>query len=442
MIWLLVAACGFAPNARDVPAPAADGKGPFRDDGPIEICEGSVRLVPPDPSGTDGAGVCAPPDGPPAASCASNAACGARERCVCGRCTTPRCRSARDCPDAWTCDLVTRVCQRTCFDDADCGAGEACEPEGCRPRCGADGDCARGEVCLRSSGLCAVQRCEAGLACAGGRTCDAVERFADLREPDVVAAGGTRELYVEEATGAGSVVLRAVSTDGTSFVVDPPGPVLEDAGAPSVVARGSLRILFYARPDGTIGRADGDGRTFEASPDPVLADAGRAPSATADGDVLTLAYERDDGIVVVRGPIDGPLAPVAGPIDSAFFEDPEMLRDVGDLGSPELVRRTTALAEPLYLLYADATGVETSDIVLGDEPRAPPRTPSIVLAAAGVDLAFAPYPFGPVFARVVNVTDYRSETEPSVVFAGGEALLYYVGGDEGVSRATQVAAGP
>jgi hypothetical protein len=428
----LLLACGFAPNTREVPAPAADGLGPYRDEGPIEICEGPVRLVPPDAAGADDAGVCVASDAPPPRSCVSDGACGPRERCVCGRCSVPRCRSTADCTLGSTCDLVTRICSRTCFEDADCGPSESCRPEGCQTRCGSDGDCARGEVCSRASGLCIVQRCDAVLVCGAGRACDAMERFADLHEPDAVRADGRIELYVEARASGGAVVLRVVSDDGRSFEVDPADPVLLDARAPSVVLSGRSRVLFYERADGTIGRAEGDGATFEPIPDAV--GEGHTPSAA---DLLTIAYEDDAGIEVARG-----ASPVAGPFGPSFWEDPKLFRDVGDVGSPEILRRETALGEGLFVLYAQATGVETSDLVLGDEARAAPRTASIVAALAADDLDFAPYPFGPVFARVVNVTDYRSETEPSVVFVGSEAFLYYVDPQEGVSLARQGAAGP
>jgi len=440
---LLLPACGLLPNERDIPSPRADGFGPFRDRGPVEICEGAVRLVPPEEGRADGAGLCVPDDAPAAAPCGNSAACGARETCVCGRCTVPRCRTGTDCPRGSSCDLATGLCAVICFADDDCPGG-VCEPDGCRVPCGSDVDCARGEVCQRSTGLCLVQRCDAGLACAEGRSCDRVERVADLREPEAVALGGRVELYLEERTGGARVILRAVSGDGQTFRLDPEGAVLADAGAPTILPADDVHVLYFERADGSIGRAEGDGASFEADGEPVVA-VGGSPSAARVADGVVLAYEAGESIAFARS-VDGrTFEPVAGAVDASAFEDDALFRLARDLRSPEIVAERTALGEERILLYADALGVETSDLVLGEKQQAAPRTRSVVAAAAAADqdLRFEAFPFGPVFARVVNVTDYLDEGAPSVVRRGAQVWLYYVGDDtEGPSVAVQDAAGP
>jgi hypothetical protein len=440
---LLLPACGLLPNERGVPAPPAEGFGPFRDRGPVEICEGSVRLVPPEEGRADGAGLCVPGDAGPATGCGADAECGPRETCVCGRCTVPRCRTGTDCPAGASCDLATGLCAVTCFADSDCPGG-VCEPDGCRTRCGSDADCARGETCRASTGLCLAQRCDAGLACAAGRTCDRVERLADLREPEATVREGRVELLLEERSGAGSAILRAVSDDGIRFRLDPTDPVLRDAGAPAIATADDVHVLYFERADGGIGRATGDGASFEADAEPVVAAPARSPGAASLGGGVVLAVSDGAGAVLLLRSADGrAFEPASATVDAGLFEDEQTFRLAADLGSPELVAERSPLGEERVVLYADALGVETSDLVLGEEPRAAPRTRSVVAAAATPDLAFEPYPFGPVFARVVNVTDYRREGAPSVVRRGSEVWLYYVGDEtEGPSVAVQEASGP
>lgn len=84
-----------------------------------------------------------------------------------------------DCPPAQRCNTADFVCEEDlgCVEDADCGAGERCNPglHACVPRCTEATEaqvCASGERC--AEGLCV--QCEEDVECGPGLSCDAAGR--------------------------------------------------------------------------------------------------------------------------------------------------------------------------------------------------------------------------------------------------------------------------
>ena len=123
--------------------------------------------------------------------------------------------------------------------------------------------------------------------------------------------------------------------------------------------------------------------------------------------------------------------------------DPVLWRDVTAVGSP-FVR----VEGDVVRLWFDAFGRESASAVSLDQVVPVPPNDSIGYATArlGAPTAFVTWPFDPVFDRVRDFLDHRSERGPAVVQVPGQEvwLLYFTGfaADGGEAEGLRVARNP
>ena len=409
---------------------------PWEDLAPLTICDGTRRIGPL----ADGPlGVCeASGDG---SACTLDADCRSRERCVCGRCAIAVCDTGEECGASsdklHVCTFGERRCDRTCTTDAGCAAGESCVPgkSVCRGTCSTSDDCQAGETCQTSTGLCIANPCEDDSSCFGGRRC-ALERIpAALAEPSPLVDGERLTMWLERTDPMGTpAVWRATSRDGLTFTFDPPNAIV-DGRAPSVVKSGAGYLMLYGAPSASsvLRASSPDGITFAPDAQPALA-AAQSPSLVQLYDGSYAAY-----FAIPGGP-DGPGGPGVGRATSrdgvtfdlqpdvlspAQVSDPVLWRDVDRISSPFAQALLGVDGKPFVRLWFSAHGTESASSMQFGETLPTPPDFSIGEAAAGDGATFQPYPFNPVFDRVLEFLTHPSELDPAVVPFHDQWLLFY-----------------
>jgi hypothetical protein len=427
LLALLLAGCGFTGE------PPYDGRriadvAPWEDVGPLTICDGPTRLGTLD---ADAVGLCA--GATPAAACGADGDCRSRERCVCGRCTVAVCDSADECGPALTCSFAERRCDRACDADGDCAPGESCVPgmHVCRGGCSTTGDCQTGETCQSSTGLCVAVACADDSTCLGGRSCLVQRTPSGLAEPSPLVESGQVILYFERTDPGGApAVYRATSTDGFQFTIDPPGALVAGR-APSVLhdpASGGYTMVYVVDNAGAPAlthAASPDGAAFTPSGTIDLA-GGEEPSVVSlpDGTwvYFTIAESGVERAQLLAGGALGQPAQVLAP---AALSDPVLWRGVDRIASPFAQSLTGPDGEPFVRLWFAARGVDSADSLEFGESVPTPPDYSIGEAASTDGRSFVPYPFNPVFTRVLDFLTHPSELDPAVIALGDTWLLYY-----------------
>jgi hypothetical protein len=413
----LVAGCGFTGE------PPFDGRriadvAPWQDVGPLVICDGPTRLGPMD---ADAVGLCA--GATPGASCAADRDCRSRERCVCGRCTVAVCDSADECGPALTCSFAERRCDHACDVDGDCARGESCVPgmHVCRGGCSTSDDCQTGETCQSSTGLCVAVACADSSTCLGGRSCLLQRTPAALAEPSPLVENGQVILYFERTDpGRAPNIWRATSTDGFVFAIDPPRALVAGR-APSVLHAGAYQLVYADAAGLQFAQAE-DGISFSNTFHMTGAD---QPSLVALPSGAQVVYYVDANGSVQReelppGEPNIPHVVLAPP----QLTDPVLWRGVDRIASPFAQALTAPDGQPFVRLWFSARGTESAgSLEFGKVVPTPPDWS--IGEAAGDGATFTPYPFNPVFTRVLDFLTHPSELDPAVISVGDEWLLYY-----------------
>ncbi len=440
----LCAACGLLGPGGAPGRLASDVPGPFVEEGPLEMCIGDRRLDAPAVTGADGGGAvgfCVPLGRTPAA-CTSDAACGPRERCVCGLCRAPVCRSGSDCPEGFDCMGHGHRCQLRCSADGDCPDGERCDSTtlGCTPPCEEDGDCAFGEVCSASRRLCVTMVCSAS-ECSTSRACDVQREGAVLGEPALLP-GSPDVLW---ATVEGLGIAR--------FERGPDGVWSSPGGAPAR-AWPERDPGLAAAPGGgvllVVGRDDGSGLAAYTSADGLewmpLGGAGEIltpvhewesgwvgrPSVLAQDDGWLVAYEGGPGagIGLVRLSPGGAVSPLSGGpvlVPSGAGSEPTWT-ELTAVGSPLLFRQDCTPGWSGPALLFEATGLEHVELeVAGGDP--PAANASLGYARLEADGTLAVDPRGPVFTTMAGLAVTRSEHGPAIACRAGSWVLVYGASD-------------
>jgi hypothetical protein len=346
------------------------------------------------------------------------------------------CTSNGECGPGRACSFGEKRCGRACKSTDECpGAGEICSGGICKGRCEADDDCQTGEVC-GSNGRCVVATCSNDTGCRPEERCRIQRQPRATAQPAIVLAGPADPvntppfvLYLEMADVANRTreIWRATSSDGFSFDFQPAAPVLTDARAPSVVRDASGTRLYVETLDGIAVAEGPDGVIFD-EPELVLAGDYHAPAAVRGPDGQTLVYlQEGDGTALLLW--DGESTDTV--LLPTQVSDPQLWRNVSRVGSPSALVVTGSLGEPTVYLWFDAFGAESGDSVQFGEVVPLPPNDSVGFAAApfAAPNIFSPYPYNPVFDRVVVFLEHRAERAPSVIAAPGgrEWLLYYEG---------------
>ncbi len=411
-----LAGCGFLGEAPYAGQRIAD-VAPWQDIGPLTICDGNVLLGGPaaSPAGFCGA--------QPSRSCAKDSDCGSRERCACGACTLGYCDSTADCQSGFVCTVSTHRCDRPCMKDGDCKKGESCV-EGrniCRGNCNSDGDCQNGESCNAGSGQCQSVFCGSDSDCQSG-SCAVQRRTDSLGEPaPLVESDGSVTMWLEHA---GATIIRATSKDGLAFQLDASAPPL-DGRAPTVARTDTGYLMLFAVGPDLFRAFSTDGVTWIADEAPAIAGADQ-PALIRHTDGSFAAYVISDGQVALSGSPDGVTfaspSPVLAP---AALSDPTLWRGVDRLASPFAQALVDGNNQPFVRLWFAARGQESAPALNFGQWQEVPANFSIGEAASPDGVSFTPYPFNPVFDRVLNFVDHPSELEPAIAAVGDVQYLYY-----------------
>ncbi|MBW2263522.1 MAG: hypothetical protein JRG91_16295 [Deltaproteobacteria bacterium] len=444
MLFGLCTACGLLGPGGAPDRLPSDTPGPFVEEGPLELCIEGRRLDAPAVAGPDGGastGFCVTLGREPT-SCTTDAPCAERERCVCGLCRVPVCRSGSDCLEGFDCMGHGHRCQQGCAADGDCPAGERCDPTtlGCTPPCDEDADCAFGEVCSASRRLCVTMVCT-GSECSASRTCDVQREGSVLSQPALLAGSPDVMWATVEAMG----VVRFERAPGGSWSSPDAAPVLAWPGRDPGLA---------AAPDGGVilvaGRDDGSGIAAYTSPDGLdwspIAGSGvimtptrewesgwvGRPSVLLDGDGWLLAYEGGPGtgIGLVRLSRDGGVLPLStGPVlQPSSAGTAPYWTDLSAVGSPQLFRQDCAPGWTGPTLLFEATGLERIDLeVEGGDPPVP--NASVGYARLDADGSLVVDPRGPMFTTMAGLAVTRSEHGPAISCRAGSWTLYYGASD-------------
>jgi hypothetical protein len=416
----LLSGCGFMGE------PPFDGVrlpdvAPWQDVGPLTICDGTTRLGPGD---EDAVGFCAAQAG---ASCAADKDCRSRERCVCGKCSVAACDTADECGPDLTCSFAERRCDRACDVDADCARGETCVPgmHVCRGPCGTSDDCQTGETCQTSTGLCVASACADSSTCFGGRQCLLQRKPAALAEPSPLVENGQVILYFERTDPAGSPeIWRATSTDGMQFTIDPPRALLAGR-APSVVHT-TAWFMLYAEPGGLALATSPDGSAWTTSQHAM--NGGDQPSLIAlqPGGDLVAYFAAPDGTVARQTIVGSAFGAAETVLAPAQLSDPVLWRGVDRIASPFAQQLTDANGRPFVRLWFAGHGTEVANALeFGKQVPTPPDF-AVGEAASTDGRSFVPYPFNPVFTRVLDFLTHPSELDPAIATLDDtHQLLYY-----------------
>ena len=437
-IVVSVAACGTL----DVPLTQTrvdPGKGPFREQGGVELCLGTARLVA--RQGAAGAtGVCV--DATVAVrTCSVDAQCAHGESCVCGRCLVPGCTGTQPCGDGNICRGDR--CTRACVNDVDCDAGDRCSAGGCAKPCTDSSACGYGGTCDKLAGSCAATTCAADDDCGTGRSCARVQRAGDVHEPAAMPDGS---ILVEVREGAGKAETSSIfaATPDTALrfrLIDP--PLATAAAGPTVLSQdGKTLAIFGATPDGSaIVRLAGGAAQTVLTPDRPW-ESGRvaSPSAVRFRGTSWLFYEvgAAAGIGVARLDDAGNVVEKRGPLlTPSMLENPGYFRGVDRVGSPDAVVSGDEL-----LLYATAHGTWGTSAFQGTTELPAAATDVIVLAATADVVRFDLAPQNPLFARRTNLRTYLGTRESMVRLSPDGVTLMFVASDadgklDGVALATE-----
>ena len=418
IILLLCSNCGFL-GEEPFPGQRVPDVAPWQDTGPLTICDGSLRLGAP---ASTPAGFCGDA---PAHDCKSDGDCGSRERCNCGKCTLGYCDLSADCQAGFICTVSTHRCDRPCMKDGDCKKGESCV-EGrnlCRGSCGSDGDCQAGEQCNLTTGECGSAFCAGDSDCMSGHSCALQRRPETLAEPaPVVEDDGSVSLWLEQG---GASIIRATSQDGLAFHLDPSAPPL-DGRAPSVIKRAQGYLMLLARGADLFRATSLDGISWSVDATPAIPGADQ-PSLVQFPDHLA-AYVTVGGRVArsLSSDLDGAsFSPPEEVLAPTQLVDPTLWRNVDSIASPFAQALVDANGKPFVRLWFSARGQESAPAFNFGVAQEVPANFSVGEAASSDGASFTPYPFNPVFDRVVNFLDHPSELDPAVVSVGGQQLLYY-----------------
>lgn len=421
--------CGLLAEGDAVTAFPSDGTGDLGAAEPIEVCLGTAHVVA--PSASTGAGAVCVAEAATARACDGDEGCTGIERCVCGRCVVEACDASVGCGEGRVCRA--RRCTRGCAADAACDEGEVCSSGGCARTCQGDGDCHFGERCDALDDTCAAKLCGATGACGAGSRCEALAVTGELREPEV-ASGALA--FVEIRDDTGPAVYRMRIDAPSRWTADPASPVLQGAGAPSVLVDGERVELTFASAAGIERATSTDGgRTFTRAATPLLTAAlpwengfVGSPSLRVFRGATVLFYEGGPraglGVARVEGGVATRLgdAPLATP---ASVSDPLFWRDVSEVGAPCAVVEGDAVR-----VYFTARGVEGTGARIGEDLAPSDANDSIGLVASTDLPTFAASPVGPAFARLTNLRTYLGEREAAWrLLAGGGAEITFVATD-------------
>jgi hypothetical protein len=441
----LTAACGLAPQPDSDGVRVRDGVAPYGDQGSLQFCIGTQRLLP----NVEREGLCRADEQVPT-DCVSNDDCSTPESCVCGQCMVQFCEATSDCRDGLVCAGRPKRCIPRCDTDDECGPYGVCNGGACETACWEQSDCPTGELCL--VGRCAAVGCGPdGPNCFTGETClvqaavGAVSGVSAVQSEDVSdTTADTRIVaFAELQTPAvPSAIVRFESVDGRRFVATPGQGVLPMGGAtrysnPAVLRTPDGLYLFVEVDNGaSIARAlDASGAgtapgAFETLVTPAAwASEVHAPSAAyVNGRVvLAVAGAPSEGVAVGYLDASSFALGAAPTLTPASFENPERFVGVSSLGSPDLRAERSSGGRNILRLYADAHGTALPVGIVDGSLDVP--TSSVVYAAAvvpddGDALPFAIASDNPTFGRVQNFAPLE-EYDPSVVQLGNTYLIYF-----------------
>jgi hypothetical protein len=388
---------------------------PWQDIGPLTVCDGTLSLVGPmaSPAGFCGAA--------PAKTCARDSDCKSRERCLCGACALGYCDSTADCQPGFVCTGSTHRCDRSCMKDGDCKPHESCVPGRniCSGSCSNDDDCQNGERCNPASSTCLSVYCSSDADCMGA-SCALQRQPESLAEPAPLAEKGGVTLWLERS---GNIV-RARSTDGLAFTLDSSAPPLAGR-APAVTPTDTGYLMLFAVGPDLFRAFSKDGVSWSADAAPAIVAAG-APSLIRLADGSYSAYVDLGGAVGRATSPDGTSfsTPEVVLLPDALV-DPTLWRGVDEIASPFVQALSDVSHQPFVRLWFAARGQESAPAYnFGQVQEVPPNF-SIGEAASSDGVTFTPYPYNPVFDRVVMFLDHQSELEPAIATVGSTQLLYY-----------------
>ncbi|MCB9657219.1 MAG: hypothetical protein H6726_06155 [Sandaracinaceae bacterium] len=442
---MVAAACGLAPQPESDGVRVRDGVAPYADQGSLQFCIGTQRLLP----SVSREGTCRADEQVPSA-CETHEDCLTPESCVCGQCMVQFCEATSDCRDGLVCAGRPKRCQPRCDSDEQCGPYGVCNGGACETACWDQSDCPTGELCL--VGRCAAVGCGPdGPNCFDGETClvqaavGAVTGVSAITADDVSdTEASTRVVAFAElqTPSAMSSIVRFESADGRRFVATPGQGILPPGGATRLSNPAVLRtpdgLYLFVEVDGgsSIARAldpSGAGTsvsTFETVATPAgWASELHAPSAAYVNErvVFAVAGAASEGVGV--GYLDGATFTLGATatLTPASFEDPERFVGVTTLGGPDLRVERSSAGRNILRLYADAYGTALPVGIEGGSLDVP--TSSVVFAAAVVPDEGDALPFviaadNPTFGRVQNFAPLE-EYDPSVVRMGNTYLIYF-----------------
>ncbi len=428
------------------------GVAPFEEKGPLEMCVASHRILPPD--GELG-GFCQKRDSPDAANCFKHSDCaGARELCVCGKCTVKYCNRSDECPEHMTCDFQNHRCVLKCRTDCDCpGPNGRCDLGICQQMCIIDGECQSGELCSVNRARCITDPCAGDFDCFADERCRIQVEPRVLREPfPVRGEDGYVYMYLEMNQGAfeRSVIFRASSSDGIHWSMSPPAPLMESGfdddyhiGAPTLLRAGGNLIMFFEVGRGAyIGRAvsTNDGRHWTRDATPAILPAAdettiHAPSAIIDPATgrIRVYYEAGNG-ESIRTILSGDTMGTSFAMSDRqtvllpqSLTDPILWRAVSRVHSPFVLAEPDGAGNMLVKLWVSAFGFESGiaeSFGTIDQVRA---NLSIGYLVSTDGFSFVRYPFNPVFDRVApnSFVNHESEATPAILRHRGKTFLYY-----------------
>jgi hypothetical protein len=414
----LASGCGFLGEDPYSGRRVAD-VAPWQDVGPLTLCDQTFSLIAPSasPEGFCGA--------PSTKNCKADPDCGSRERCQCGVCTIGYCDTSDDCQSGFVCTMSTHRCDKPCQANGDCAKNELCV-EGrnlCRGQCSADGDCQNGEFCNLPTGECLSTSCSGDSDCTSG--CAIQRKPALLSEPTPLAEKSGVTLWLARE----GMIVRATSSDGLHFSLDPSAVPLA-GGAPSVVSAMGGYVMLLERGADLYRSFSSDGRVW-SDPQAALPNASE-PSLVENLDHSFAAYVIVDGKVARSDSTDGVSFDAPDLVlQPSALEQPTLWRNVDQIRSPFAQALLDAGGRPFIRLWFAARGQESAPALNFNQYQEVPANFSIGEAVAPDGASFDPYPFNPVFDRVVMFIQHPDELEPALVSLGDTQLMYYRRGDTG-----------
>ena len=159
-------------------------------------------------------------------------------------------------------------------------------------------------------------------------------------------------------------------------------------------------------------------------------------AAAAGG--FAVYYLRADGAIGRAASADGARSPPPRRCSPPIrLSDPILWRGVDALASPFAQALTDPAGQPFVRLWFAGHGTESAASEQFGKTLPTPPDFSIGEAASTDGARFVPYPFDPVFDRVLEFLTHPSELDPAVIALGDTWLLYYRRADaDGTSRRT------